>query len=179
MNECLSLSARNEPSRVFYRLGVSVDTEEPEVVKKDEDRIYNLIRACQASSKSSRMRSRTEHMLIEELQSNPSFRTAGRGRQHFRNTNLARLTASVGYSGRQHFHNTNYNLARLTALVGYPGPCFPKILSRCMRDDVPYSRRVADRAALLSFGVTNMSMMALMETVHLLFIDRVVVNREQ
>ena len=149
----------------FYIDLVSVDTEDPEAAKKDEDRIEHLVRAFQVSQEQ------------EKEQQNVPTISKSNGASVDRKTPIRRFAALLLRSWRQNFRNTNYNLARLTASVGC-SVLFSQIF-KSVRDDVPYARSIADRTALLSFGVINMSMMALMKTVHLFSKERAVVDREQ
>lgn len=90
---------------------------------------------------------------------------------------IRRFFAILRRAVRQNLRNTRYNMARLIAAVGC-STLFSQIF-KSVRRGVPEARSIADRTALLSFGVVNMSMMAMMKTVHLFSRERAVVDREQ
>ena len=150
------------PAEFFIDL-VSVDTEDPVEARKDEARIERLVLAFRACQENSR-------------QSVP-FIARPSGTQRLERSPIRRLGALLLRSWRQNVRNTHYNLARLIACLGCSA-LFSQIF-KSVRDDIPYARSIADRTALLSFGVINMCMMALLKTVHLFSKEQAVVRREQ
>ncbi|KAI2491200.1 ABC-2 type transporter [Fragilaria crotonensis] len=150
------------PAEFFIDL-VSVDTEDPSQARQDEARIHRLARAFQASQ--------------ENLRQSVPFISRQSNSQRLERSPIRRFGALLLRSWRQNIRNTNYNLSRLIACLGCSA-LFSQIF-KSVRDDVPYARSIADRTALLSFGVINMCMMALLKTVHLFSKERAVVKREQ
>ena len=153
------------PAEFFIDL-VSVDTDDPEEAKKDEIRIEHLVRAFQAIQE--------REMMNQKL---PYISKANGASVGFQGNPVRRFGALLLRSWRQNFRNTHYNLARTLACLG-SSVLFSQIF-KSVREGVPYARSIADRTALLSFGVINMSMMALMKTVHLFSKERAVIDREQ
>jgi ABC-2 type transporter len=80
-------------------------------------------------------------------------------------------------SWRQNYRNHKVNLIRLAASIGN-AYLFTRIF-QSIKMGLFTSRSVADRVALLSFAVVNMSMLALMKTVELFAKEKPVVLREQ
>jgi ABC-type multidrug transport system ATPase subunit len=150
------------PAEFFIDL-VSVDTEDSLQARRDEARIDRLARAFQASQQNLRQR--------------VPFISRRAASQRLERSPIHRFGALLLRSWRQNIRNTQYNLARLIASLGCSA-LFSQIF-KSVRDDVPYARSIADRTALLSFGVINMCMMALLKTVHLFSKERAVVKREQ
>ena len=88
-----------------------------------------------------------------------------------------RFAALLLRSWRQNIRNTNVILIRLGAVI-VQACLFASIFKGVGRGkSVPKS--VADRVALLTYGVINLSMMALMKTLDLFARERSVVLREQ
>ena len=151
------------PAEFFIDL-VSVDTEDPVEERQDEARIDRLVQAFQASQENSRPN-------VPFISRQPSIQ------KRLERSPIRRFGALLLRSWRQNVRNTHYNLARFFACLGCSG-LFSQIF-KSVRDDVPYARSIADRTALLSFGVINMCMMALLKTVHLFAKEQGVVRREQ
>lgn len=150
------------PAEFFIDL-VSIDTEDAEEGRRDEERIEHLVEAFRSYQDSQK--------LIVPATTTPSAASIG----HL--TLIRRFFAILRRSLRQNVRNTRYNFARMTAAVGCSA-LFSQIF-KSVRKGVPEARSIADRTALLSFGVINMSMMAMMKTVHLFSRERAVVDREQ
>jgi ABC-type multidrug transport system ATPase subunit/ABC-type multidrug transport system permease subunit len=152
------------PAEFFIDL-VSVDTENPEEARRDENRIEHLVQAFQTTQ---------ERKMANQMPDISNINGASVGLQ---GTPVRRFGALLLRSWRQNVRNTQYNLARTLACLG-SSILFSQIF-KSVREGIPYARSIADRTALLSFGVINMSMMALMKTVHLFSKERPVVDREQ
>ena len=80
-------------------------------------------------------------------------------------------------SWRQNIRNTNIILLRLGASI-VQAALFATIF-KSVRHDKPIPKSIADRVALLTYGVINMSIMSLMKTLDLFARERGVVMREQ
>lgn len=80
-------------------------------------------------------------------------------------------------SWRQNIRNTNIILLRLGASL-VQASLFATIF-RSVRNDKPMTKSIADRVALLTYGVINISIMSLMKTLDLFARERGVVMREQ
>jgi ABC-type multidrug transport system ATPase subunit len=155
-----SCPAETNPAEFFIDL-VSIDTEDVEEAQRDEHRIERLAHAFQESQ---------SHGLLPAISRPPAPFI-----HHY--SIIRRFGALLRRSWRQNYRNRQYNTARLIASIG-SSLLFSQIF-KSVRAAVPAARNIADRTALLSFGVVNMSMMALMKTVHLFSRERTVVNREQ
>ena len=90
---------------------------------------------------------------------------------------INRFGALLLRSLRQNVRNGRIIMLRLSASVVQAG-LFASIFTS-VRDDKSLTRSIADRVALLTFGVINMSIMALMKTLDLFAKERAVVMREQ
>jgi len=153
------------PAEFFIDL-VSVDTEDAEQGRIDEMRIDELMLAFRNFSQTKL----TRYNPVIDSASSLSTPTS-------RAPILRRFASLLKRSWRQNIRNTHYNLLRLGASVGN-ALLFGQIFASVKRG-VPLIKSIADRTALLSFGVINMSMMALMKTIHLFSRERPVVGREQ
>lgn len=151
------------PSEFLIDL-VSIDTEDADQGSIDEARIQELTIAFRAYSQ----QTRPPDLGITSISMLPA---------RHRSPSLRRFTALLKRSWRQNIRNTQYNVLRLGASVGN-ALLFAQIFST-VKHGVPLVKSIADRTALLSFGVINMSMMALMKTIHLFSRERPVVGREQ
>jgi|EP00970_Alexandrium_tamarense_P006972 hypothetical protein len=88
-----------------------------------------------------------------------------------------RFRALLRRSWWQNARNLRVNALRLSASVVQAAlfaAIFPSV-----RDDKSLTKSIADRVALLTYGVINMSMMSLMKTLDLFARERKVVTREQ
>jgi ABC-2 type transporter len=107
--------------------------------------------------------------------SNSSGTRPRRSRKKFRL--LQRFGYLLHRAWRQNVRNHRINALRLVASIGN-ALLFSKIFGSIQKGFVS-AKSVADRTALLSFGVINMSMMALMKTIDLFAREKPVVMREQ
>lgn len=144
---------------------VSIDTEDADQGAIDEARIEELTIAFWAYSQ-------TNMPDDGRVVTSVSVSTA-----RLRSPSLRRFASLLKRSWRQNIRNTHYNVLRLGASVGN-ALLFAQIFAS-VKHGVPLVKSIADRTALLSFGVINMSMMALMKTIHLFSRERPVVGREQ
>ena len=80
-------------------------------------------------------------------------------------------------SWRQNIRNSHIILLRLSGSI-VQAALFAQIFTS-VRDDKSLTKSIADRVALLTYGVINMSIMALMKTLDLFAKERSVVMREQ
>mmetsp|Transcript_30578 Transcript_30578/g.35649 ORF Transcript_30578/g.35649 Transcript_30578/m.35649 type:complete len:715 (-) Transcript_30578:157-2301(-) len=88
-----------------------------------------------------------------------------------------RLSALLLRSLRQNFRDLKVNIFRGVASFGLAG-LFSEIFSG-VKKGKSLSKSVADRVALLSYGVINMAMMSLFKTLNLFGNEKAVVTREQ
>jgi len=95
-----------------------------------------------------------------------------RGRSFFK-----RLGALYLRSLRQNLRDSRVNLMRIIASVSL-GRLFSQLF-KSVKDGVPLARSVADRVALLSFAVINMTMLSLSKTLNLFGKEKPVISREQ
>jgi hypothetical protein len=78
---------------------------------------------------------------------------------------------------RQNIRNTKVILIRLGAVIVQA--CLFALIFKNVGHGKPVPKSVADRVALLTYGVINLSMMALMKTLDLFARERSVAMREQ
>jgi hypothetical protein len=90
---------------------------------------------------------------------------------------LSRLRVLLVRSLRQNFRDIRVNLLRGTASISL-AVLFSELFSG-VKKGKSRAKSVADRTALLSFGVINMCMLALMKTLNLFGKEKPVVAREQ
>ena len=154
------------PSEFFIDL-VTVDTEDTHQGQRDESRIESLMIAFQKHTHAQIM-SQSGYDVDNWISSTQFSR---------RVPTIRRFAALLRRSWRQNIRNTHYNFLRLGASIGN-ALLFSQIFASIKRG-IPLVKSIADRTALLSFGVINMSMMALMKTIHLFSRERPVVGREQ
>jgi ABC-type multidrug transport system ATPase subunit len=155
---------------------VSVDSEDPQVALKDEARIARLAEAYAEREQLSHfvVPAATEH-IMRAVGENNEVAVLKRKRHPFRG--IRRFGGLLLRSWRQNIRNHRINLLRLCASIGN-AYLFSTIFKTIQKDKfTPNS--VADRTALLTFGVINMSMMALMKTIDLFAKEKPVVHREQ
>ena len=176
---------------------VSIDTEDRSIGQDDERRINSLVAAFAKWQEAGQRHElsqihqhtqRTDHQRDKEKEEIAKNMTLeGRAIVEIDSpikikaiipiVNVARRIGTLlKRSLRQNLREKRYNVARFVASVGSS-----LLLSnnfRSVKKGSPLVRSLADRTALLSFGVINMSMMALMKTVHLFARERPVVLRE-
>ena len=145
---------------------VSVDTEDEEQAIADKNRINELASAFR--------RSETMRPVSAEVVTgtNAHLKTK-RTRQPF----LKRVAILVKRSFLQNLRDVTVNSLRLGA-CGALSFIFSKIFGDSL-DGEPTAKSVADRTALLSYAVINMSMMALLKTLDLFAREKPVVMRER
>lgn len=153
---------------------VSVDSEDARKAGEDEDRITKLAAAFVDSRESSRTDVYPAHALnVDELQV-VSARTK-------RSFDLVRRLRRFGYlvkrSWLQNIRNHKVNALRVL-VSGGNAYLFANVF-KSVRKGAFTAKSVADRTALLTFGVVNMSLMALMKTIDLFAKEKPVVLREQ
>lgn len=169
---------------------VSIDTEDPEQAGIDEERIATLFRAfCSykqehnAPSSLTQLTAATGQDAIQNtenrLRSSPSRRKYDRPTPLRSFKFLVQRTAALWLRAwRQNVRNNRVNILRLAASAGN-ALLFSQIFDTLRQKGKPTSKSVADRTALLSYGVINMTMMALMKTIDLFSKEKVVVQREK
>eukprot|EP00568_Trieres_chinensis_P019755 CAMPEP_0183318106 /NCGR_PEP_ID=MMETSP0160_2-20130417/59750_1 /TAXON_ID=2839 ORGANISM="Odontella Sinensis, Strain Grunow 1884" /NCGR_SAMPLE_ID=MMETSP0160_2 /ASSEMBLY_ACC=CAM_ASM_000250 /LENGTH=183 /DNA_ID=CAMNT_0025484281 /DNA_START=59 /DNA_END=606 /DNA_ORIENTATION=+ len=90
---------------------------------------------------------------------------------------LGRFSALFLRSWRQNVRNVRINLLRLLTVAG-EAVLFAELFDSC-KPGRDVARSVADRTALLSFGVINVVMMGVMKTLYVFGNEREVVARER
>ena len=172
---------------------VSIDSEDPREATKDELRISSLASAFLARQQrfdkwvlpdqTLDNNSGLEHES-EEDNENISLRkgkaiSTSKKREIalFNFRPMKRFGRLLLRSWRQNIRNHHVNAFRLVASTGV-AYLFTNIF-QTIKKDFFTSKSVADRVALLSFSVINMTMMALMKTIELFSKEKPVVQREQ
>eukprot|EP00535_Pseudo-nitzschia_heimii_P007967 CAMPEP_0197177922 /NCGR_PEP_ID=MMETSP1423-20130617/3355_1 /TAXON_ID=476441 /ORGANISM="Pseudo-nitzschia heimii, Strain UNC1101" /LENGTH=668 /DNA_ID=CAMNT_0042627547 /DNA_START=49 /DNA_END=2052 /DNA_ORIENTATION=+ len=158
---------------------VSVDSEDALQATEDELRVVQLATAFAKRQKSYGKNftdfrvatSATDAMYLKDV-ANPPHRTRTR-----QSLSLRRLGSLLLRSWRQNIRDHRVNLFRLFASVGN-AVLFTRIF-HSIKKGIFNAKSVADRVALLSFSVINMSMMTLMKTINLFAKEKPVVHREQ
>lgn len=110
-----------------------------------------------------------------ESSTTPDSSVSKKQLMHFRG--VKRFGRLLLRSWRQNIRNHRVNCFRLTASVGN-AYLFTRIFGS-IKKGLFTSKSVADRVALLSYSVINMSMMALVKTIDLFAKEKPVVQREQ
>lgn len=140
------------PAEYFIDL-MSVDTEDPLDAAKDEARIEELAAAF------SHHMARNEKLHESEQKWQPPMKSS---RLSLPNGSIhpilwvRRSMALLQRSWRQNIRNNKINALRLVAAIGNSF-LFSQIFAT-VKKGVPTAKSIADRVALLSFGVINMSM---------------------
>ena len=161
---------------------VSVDSEDPSVAIEDEERISKL-------AKEFALRQEQFKSDVETL----SLTAKDKNLYHQSGNNAAAVSKKGGYrspfrpiqrfgrlllrSVRQNIRNHRVNGLRLLASIGN-AYLFTNIF-KSIQKGIATAKSVADRTALLTFGIINMSMMGLMKTIDLFAKEKPVVQREQ
>ena len=172
---------------------VSIDSEDNYIAAKDEARIDRLVGAYSVhqiiaeSHKSSssitalleeNRKSQLDDTSSSDLDSPSSLPTAAMKRMRRRKFRpLKRFGYLLSRSFRQNLRNHRVNLLRLVASVGN-AYLFTHIFASVKEGNFS-AKSVADRTAMLTFGVINMSMLALTKTIDLFAKEKPVVKREQ
>jgi len=142
------------PAEYFIDL-MSIDTEDPDEAVKDEARIEELAAAF------SRHMNKNEQLHGSESVWQPPRKT-NRGVQLNGSIHPVRWArrsmALLQRSWRQNIRNNKINALRMLAAVGNSF-LFSQIFAT-VKKGVPTAKSIADRVALLSFGVINMSMVS-------------------
>ena len=165
------------PAEYYIDL-VTVDTEDPIEAVKDMERIDHLARAYAKEVE-------RHHSSGLELWAPPTEKKtvfglalidndgAKVGRRNF----TQRFGALLRIAWRQNMRNYKLNLVRLVGSVGQ-GLMFAELF-KSVRIGKSITKSIADRVALLSFGVINMCMLAVMKTLDLFGKEKPVVVRER
>jgi ABC-type multidrug transport system permease subunit len=149
---------------------VTVDTEDSDQAILDKDRIDLLIKA---------FRQQTHALETNEnnwYESPPNIKLQGKTRLS-RPPFFARFGALLRRSLRQNLRDVKVNSLRGSASL-ILARLFSELF-KSVKHGMPLAKGVADRTALLSFGVINMSMLALMKSLNLFGKEKKVVNREK
>jgi len=155
------------PAEFFIDL-VTIDTEDPDVAKQDVERIDKLSSAFKEQQQAILSRHGREWQIPKG--DNVSMK-------HRMRPMRSRLAALLLRSIRQNFRDVRVNCLRSVASLGL-ARLFCELFSG-VKKGKSAAKSVADRTALLSFGVINMTMMAMMKTLNLFGKEKGVVSREQ
>lgn len=152
---------------------VTIDTDDPTQSALDEARINSL-----------------HHSFVESISGvlgkEPSLAERNTEKQSYigplaqvRRMKIAfnRFSALLRRSLKQNVRNTRLAVLRLGAVI-IQAEMF-SIIFASVKDDNSRTKSIADRVALLTFGVVNMSIMSMMKTLDLFAKERSVVMREQ
>lgn len=144
----------------------------------DEARInllhHQYLRTC--SSSEHRWPSPDGKLDIRQRQS-PSASSLVRFKFGSMTTSFKRFAVLLRRSFRQNIRNTSTNLIRMGAVIVQA--CLFASIFKSVGHGKSVPKSVADRVALLTYGVINLSMMALMKTLDLFARERGVVMRER
>jgi ABC-type multidrug transport system ATPase subunit/ABC-type multidrug transport system permease subunit len=151
---------------------VSIDSEDTRQASKDELRVSQLAASFAESQRSYRNNSTDTRAIQLKVNANTSPSTRA---HHCRTTR--RFGRLLLRSWRQNIRNHRVNVFRLFASCGN-AYLFTRIF-HSIKKGIFNAKSVADRVALLSFSVINMSMMTFMKTVDLYAKEKPVVQREQ
>lgn len=151
---------------------VSIDSEDPRAAGEDEARIMKLASAF-AENQDSVIKPKIPENAIEIDQESIRL-VSGKRRRGFRLQRFARLLMR---SWRQNIRNHRVNLLRLFVSAGN-AYLFTNVF-KSIQKGMFTAKSVADRTALLTFGIVNMTMAALMKTIDLFAKEKPVVRREQ
>jgi hypothetical protein len=149
---------------------VTIDTEDKDSARLDLERIDRLVNA---------FRNYQEHVISQNASVwDPStklnaIQTIPTSHRRFRSRVAALLLRSL----RQNFRDVKVNTLRGVASIGL-AKLFSELFSKVKKGE-SLAKGIADRPALISFGVINMAMMALMKTINLFGKEKKVVVREQ
>eukprot|EP00550_Attheya_septentrionalis_P000790 CAMPEP_0198289818 /NCGR_PEP_ID=MMETSP1449-20131203/7884_1 /TAXON_ID=420275 /ORGANISM="Attheya septentrionalis, Strain CCMP2084" /LENGTH=706 /DNA_ID=CAMNT_0043988211 /DNA_START=248 /DNA_END=2368 /DNA_ORIENTATION=+ len=170
--------AETNPAEYFIDL-VSVDTEDPEQGAIDNKRIQFLADSFVNHNAESVVQDASDMWAPPPLpRENHRISDVALTHRKMSKTNaLYRIRMLFTRSWRQNYRNHRVNAIRIGASV-VQALLFSQIF-KSVRDGKSIPASIADRTALLSFGVINMSMMALMKTLDLFGREKAVVVREQ
>jgi ABC-type multidrug transport system ATPase subunit/ABC-type multidrug transport system permease subunit len=159
------------PAEYFIDL-VTVDSEDEQQAKIDNERIDYLVSSFHNHQKRT-MNKLNQHNL--KLWSTLAVRDRSRDRYHRRFP--VRICVLMVRSLRQNLRDVRVNLLRSFASIGL-ARLFSELFSG-MKKGTSNAKSVADRTALLSYGVINMTMMSMMKTINLFAREKEVVLRER
>eukprot|EP00814_Leptocylindrus_danicus_P009669 CAMPEP_0116011248 /NCGR_PEP_ID=MMETSP0321-20121206/4461_1 /TAXON_ID=163516 /ORGANISM="Leptocylindrus danicus var. danicus, Strain B650" /LENGTH=748 /DNA_ID=CAMNT_0003480457 /DNA_START=81 /DNA_END=2327 /DNA_ORIENTATION=- len=162
------------PAEFFIDL-VSIDTEDPEQASIDNKRIDYL--TYKFTEHSQHLKRKTASSWAPPR---PRKRTVLSDTRSSKTKNMGaakRFANLLMRSWRQNIRDVRLNILRLTASVGQSF-LFAQIF-KTVSKGIPTGKSVADRTALLSFGVINMCMLALMKAMELFSREKDVVTRER
>lgn len=161
------------PSEFLLDL-VSIDSEDPRAAGEDEARIMKLASAFAERQDMTVVRIPDDAVSIDEHKLALVEGEVG-------NTRFPQVVKRFGRlllrSWRQNIRNYRVNILRLL-ISGGNAYLFTNVF-KSIKKGVFTAKSVADRTALLTFGVINMTMMALMKTIDLFAKEKPVVRREQ
>lgn len=169
--ECPSLT---NPAEFLIDL-VSVDPEDPIQAKKDKDRIQQLFLAFSRHTKEQANKSAGEVCTASDSIHPVNESMLAAARHPFRVSR--RFGALFRRSWRQNIRSTGLNVFRLAVSTG-TALLLSQIFPSVSKGEDPKPKSVADRVALLSFGVINMMMTAVMKTMDVFAKEKPVVQRE-
>ena len=149
---------------------VTIDTEDEDRASIDKARIEFL---AAAFSRQQQEEQKSHGQILIQTNSYGSNLDSKKLRRSF----LRRLSALLRRAFRQNFRDYKVNLIRAIASFGLAG-LFSELFSNVKKGS-SLAKSVADRTALLSFGVINMAMLSLMKTLNLFGKERAVISREQ
>ena len=146
---------------------VTVSSEDPEQAKLDKERIDKLVNVFLEKNKENK------HGIVWD----PPRNMFGSGilKRYFNNF-ISRFGSLAKRSWKQNARDVRVNGLRLVASIGQ-ALLFDVIFPRVRNGSIAAS--IADRTALLSFGVISMSMMALSKTLMVFGKEKAVVMRER
>lgn len=178
------------PAEFFIDL-VTIDTDDPVQAIADKARIdllhHQFLQTCTSDKTTSsytnnrvtkQQTTQTEKSMTRVIkQRSRSVSTLVRTKIRSLSNAINRFGALLLRSWKQNIRNGRIIVLRLAASVVQAGlfaSIFPSV-----RDEKSLTKSIADRVALLTYGVINMSIMALMKTLDLFAKERSVVMREQ
>ena len=172
----LGYNCPNETNPAEFLLDlVSIDSEDPYVAGEDEVRIDKLSVAFVDHQRNTP----PSFLLTSDIKKNSDKREKS-DLSRFLSSKLRlieRFRRLLTRSWKQNIRNHRVNLMRLVGSVGN-AMLFTHIF-KTIKKGAFTAKSVADRTALLTFGIINMSMMALMKTIDLFAKEKPVVRREQ
>mmetsp|Transcript_13566 Transcript_13566/g.25847 ORF Transcript_13566/g.25847 Transcript_13566/m.25847 type:complete len:835 (-) Transcript_13566:198-2702(-) len=175
------------PAEYFIDL-VSIDTEDPVKAAADTERIdflhHQFLDSCTATILSyddvemwTPPESGSASRMNKYISTNVSFSSKIRKEMTRISNTINRFASLLQRSLRQNIRNTSVNVLRF-GCSAMQAVLFAAIF-KSVRDDKPLTKSIADRVALLTYAVVNMSIMSLMKTLDLFARERFVVTREQ
>lgn len=167
-----SCPTQTNPAEFLLDL-VSIDSEDPRAAGEDEARIMKLAAAF----------ADTRHAAVATIPKNAvnidqdKMIATEKRRSGFRFRRIQRFGRLLLRSWRQNIRNYRVNILRLLVSAGN-AYLFTNVFGS-IKKGLFTAKSVADRTALLTFGIVNMTMMALMKTIDLFAKEKPVVRREQ